>query len=303
MDAEHRHELKTNELANWLGQLPEWTKKNSNMIIGLGLILIGLLTWPLLSRMAKDKDLSNQTQTTNAIQKLENDVIRIATDKTSDAPAKQQALSMLLVDADLLIAEADKLDAPDLAAMARIKAAQAIRTELQLRPEEVPAETVETQIKKAQDAYQKAFDQAQTPQVKAMAQLGLGLCTEELGQTQQAAEIYNQIIKNEQYAATVIPAQAQERLNFLDENIGKVYFAPAPAAPETPEAPAAVAPESGPALDAAPAPVIPAAPQVQQTPAPAPAPAPEQSAAPAPAEQPAAPAPAEAPAAPAEQNP
>ena len=33
MKSDHRHELKTNELAEWLGNLPEWTKENFVTII------------------------------------------------------------------------------------------------------------------------------------------------------------------------------------------------------------------------------------------------------------------------------
>ena len=33
MKSEHRHELKTNELAEWLVNFPQWTKKNAKTII------------------------------------------------------------------------------------------------------------------------------------------------------------------------------------------------------------------------------------------------------------------------------
>ena len=33
MKSDHRHELKTNELAEWLGNLPQWTKENLVTII------------------------------------------------------------------------------------------------------------------------------------------------------------------------------------------------------------------------------------------------------------------------------
>lgn len=302
MDAEHRHELKTNELATWLAHLPDWIKQNTNYIIGIALIVIGLITWPMLNRMAEQKDISQQTETTNSIQMLENDIRKAATPNAEDPQAQQQALSMLLVNADTLLEKASDIENPNLAAIARIKAAQAIRTELQLRPEQVPAETVETQIKKAADVYQKAFDGAQDPQVKALAKLGLGLCSEELGQTEQAASIYNELVKDEAYAATVVPAQAQTRLDVLAEKTGPVYFAPAPApAAEAPAVVEGAAPVEMPSIEAAPAErqsaaeaeempqaaPAPAQPQAQPAPAPQPAPAeqPAQAPAPAPAEQ------------------
>ena len=48
MKSEHRHELKTNELADWLSHLPEWSKENKNVLLGaLALIVVlgGILYW------------------------------------------------------------------------------------------------------------------------------------------------------------------------------------------------------------------------------------------------------------------
>lgn len=283
MDAEHRHELKTNELAQWLSDFPELAKKNANIIIGVVLIAIGFLTWPMLNRMASEKGLTQQAETTNSIQMLETDIIKAVTDKSEDPQAKQQALSMLLVNADTLLEKAGELENPNLAAMARIKAAQTIRTELQLRREDVSVATVEAQIKKASDAYQKAFDGADDAQIKGLAKLGLGLCSEELGQTEQAAAIYQEILKNDAYAATIVPVQAQKRLDFLAEKSGSVYFAPAPV--EVTETPAAQQPgaASSPSVQIAPAtaPAETPAAEAAEIPAGTPAPAPEQPTVPA----------------------
>ena len=35
MKAEHRHELKTNELVEWLTNLPQWANENLTTIIGV----------------------------------------------------------------------------------------------------------------------------------------------------------------------------------------------------------------------------------------------------------------------------
>jgi tetratricopeptide (TPR) repeat protein len=288
MDAEHRHELKTNELATWISNLPEMLKQNSNILIGGALILIGLISWPLLSNRAREKDLLEQSETTNSIQMLDRDTIQAVTQSGQDAQARQQALSLLLVNAESLLEKADKLDNNELAALSRIKGAQAIRTELQLRREEVPAETVETQIKKASDAYDKAFSEAKTPQVKGLAQLGKALCLEELGQTDQASQLYQEIVKNEAYGPTIVPAQARTRLDVLAHKTGAVYFAPAPVV-QTP-AQTTLAPAAEPVIEAVPV-EIPAAPQVPAAEVPAPAaaeaptPTPAPTPAPAPAEQ------------------
>jgi len=44
MDSGHRHELKTNELVDLMTHFPQFLKNNANMIIGIALILIGLVT-------------------------------------------------------------------------------------------------------------------------------------------------------------------------------------------------------------------------------------------------------------------
>ena len=48
MKSEHRHELKTNELAEWLGNLPQWTKENLVTIICVSALIVvlgGVYLW------------------------------------------------------------------------------------------------------------------------------------------------------------------------------------------------------------------------------------------------------------------
>ncbi|MHC4882012.1 MAG: tetratricopeptide repeat protein [Planctomycetota bacterium] len=231
MDAEHRHELKTNELADTLAHLPQLIKKNANTVIGVALIAAALITWPMFNKMSQQKETAQQSEMTQAIQLLNGDIANVMRAAPDDAMAKQDALDALLTNADNLLQKASKADNPNQAAMAQIKAAQAIRTELHLR-QEVDAETLETQIQKAKDAYQQAFETAQAPTLKAMAQLGLGLCSEELGQTAQAAEIYTEIVDDESYKATVGAVQAQQRLDGLADNSETFVFAEVPVAIE-----------------------------------------------------------------------
>ena len=53
MKSDHRHELKTNELAEWLGNLPEWTKENLVTIIIVVVVVAvagALYGWRLYNR-------------------------------------------------------------------------------------------------------------------------------------------------------------------------------------------------------------------------------------------------------------
>lgn len=240
MDSEHRHELKTNELADILAHLPKLIKKNANMVIGLSLIAVALITWPMFNKMGREKERSEQSEMTRAIQLLDQDIVNVLRAEPTDPQGRLDALTSMLTNADNLLQQASKIKNPNLAAVAQIKAAQAIRTELHLRSE-VDTETLESQIKKAKDAYDQAVETAQTPTIKAMAQLGTGLCSEELGQTDQAAEIYKQIVDNEGYKATIAAVQAQQRLDGLADNSETFTFAEVPitieesAAPENAE--------------------------------------------------------------------
>jgi tetratricopeptide (TPR) repeat protein len=227
MDSQHRHELKTNELAEGLRHLPGLLKDNANTIIGIILIGAALITWPMFNRMSRQKDIAEQTEVTQSIQMMDRDIYAVLQAPADDMLAKSEALETLLINADALLEKASTIDNPNLSAMAQIKAAQAIRTELHLR-EEVDTDMLERQIQKATDAYQKAFEVAETPTIKAMAQFGLALCSEELGQTDQAAEVYRKIVEDESYKATVLPTQAQRRLDSLADNTEVFNFAAVP---------------------------------------------------------------------------
>ena len=228
MDSQHRHELKTNELAEGLSHLPQLVKENSRFIIGLLIIATAFITWPMFNRMAQEKKITGENTVTQSILMLDQDVYNVLQAPEDKPEAKSEALDTLLINADELLKNAEKIDNPNLTAMAKIKAAQAIRTELHLRAD-VDAELLEQQIQKAKDAYQSAFDTAKIPTIKAMAQLGLGICSEELGQTEQAAGIYKEIVADESYKATALPKLAQNRLDNLAENSETFNFAAAPA--------------------------------------------------------------------------
>lgn len=223
MDSEHRHELKSNELADILTHLPEYCKKNINMIIGIALIVIGLITWPIFNKMGQQKTIDEQSQVSDSIQQLGQSIGKAMQEDATDAD-----LETVLLNAQTLMDDTAKTDNPNLAAMAYIKAGQAYRTYLHLGKKTLDAAAIEEKLQKAEEAYNKAFDKAQVPTIKAMAKLGLGLCAEERGQTAQAAEIYKAIVDDENYAATAIPVQAQIRLDELDDNAETFTFAPAP---------------------------------------------------------------------------
>jgi hypothetical protein len=61
-----------------------------------------------------------------------------------------------------------------------------------------------------------------------MANFGMGMCAEEIGDYTKAEKIYNSIIADASFAGTVLPRQAQDRLDKLADNTMRFVFVAAP---------------------------------------------------------------------------
>ena len=85
-------------------------------------------------------------------------------------------------------------------------------------------------IAQAQASYKEALAKASdSPALAAMAQLGLGLCEEELGNFDAAVEVYRKLKDNSEYDGTTAQATAAYRLETMDDYKTAVVFKPAPA--------------------------------------------------------------------------
>ncbi len=116
-----------------------------------------------------------------------------------------------------------------MAALALIKQAEALRTELHYRPGSISEQDLTNQINQAKAAYSEAVQKSSAnASLKATAEFGLGLCEEELSNFQQAQQIYQGIVANAGYEGTVANAAAQHRLETMDDYRQKVVFKPAP---------------------------------------------------------------------------
>jgi tetratricopeptide (TPR) repeat protein len=262
MDSKHRHELMHNELADWIGKLPELARTYRNQIIGVALVIIGLISWPILNRWREDSDFVAKAQVTEQIDAVEMGKYMAMNAYSAKPDPNTSAVNSLLVAANNLADEAKKAPTADLAALALVKCGQALRTDLLLKKELISQDIVQSQIKQAQDAYQEAFNKATQPSIKAMAQLGLGLCSEELGQLEQAKDFYQKIVDNPAYLETPLIAMAKKRIADMDDNNVKYTFVDAPK-----PTPAAVNPQ----IELTPAPAKPvaepvAAPAVEKAP-------------------------------------
>jgi hypothetical protein len=237
MDSKERHEMMTNELADWMGHVPDFLNKYRNQLLGVALIVVGLITWPMLNRWRQSSDFAAKAEIAGMLDTIETGKYQVL----SQQQEGQQELKTdsFMVAANNLAEEAKKAPGEDLSAVALIKRGQALRMDLFYKKEIISDDTISSQIKLAQDAYQQAFDKAKIPVVKAMAQFGLGLCFEESGRLEEARAAYQKIVDEKSYDGTPLPSAAKERIDkMVDNNTKYVFVEPAKPAAEVPAVPA-----------------------------------------------------------------
>jgi len=226
MKSEHRHELKTNELADWIVHLPQWARENQRMIIYASVVTVLVIASYIWHRYQKDIVAVRRTsQLTNLITQIPQGKLRIL-----EAQARGLDIAyMLIQNADELEATAEQLKDNQMSALALIKRAEALRTELHYRLGTVSEQDIISQIALARESYNKAIAKAPAnPSLMAMANFGLGLCEEEVGNFEQAKQIYKNVAANSDFAGTVAAVQAKRRLEKADDYRQKVTFRPAP---------------------------------------------------------------------------
>ncbi len=226
MKAEHRHELKTNELAEWLINFPQWAKENAKMIIYLSVLVVvfaGLYFWKVYEkRVISDRE---QLDFTNFIS-------QISQGKTQIIQAQAQGVDTsytLIQAADNLKNIAQDTKNEQMAAMALIKEGDMLRMEMHYRLGTMSAEDIVAQTNRAKDCYTKALEKSSTnPSLTATAKFGLGLCEEDLGNFEQARQIYSEITEDPGFESTVAAAEAKMRLLTMADYQSKVVFKPSP---------------------------------------------------------------------------
>jgi len=229
MKSEHRHELKTNELAEWIINFPQWAKENATTIIYVSVLIVvvaGVYFWKVYEKGAvSDRE---QLEFTNFVS-------QISQGKTQILQAQAQGVDTsytLIQAADNLQNIAQNAKGEQLAALALIKEAETLRMELHYRFGSISSQDIAAQINRAKDSYTKALEKSPTnPSLAAAAKLGLGLCEEELGNFEQARQIYSEITANADFEGTVAAAQAKQRLLTMADYQQKVVFKSSPKQP------------------------------------------------------------------------
>jgi len=233
MKSEHRHELKTNELAEWLQHLPQWARENLTTIIYVSAFVVLAAAYSLWYYHQKSTGPTKKhIELTKLIRQLPYERRQIL---------RAQSLGMdlsytLIQTADNLQAESQNIKDDLVAATALIKKADILRIELHSRPAAINREDVVAQIDLAKTAYSQAIEKAKSsPSLTAAATFGLGLCEEEIGNFAQAKKIYNDIVTNPNFECTTAAVQAKTRLDSMAQYQQEVIFKiPAEPAATTP---------------------------------------------------------------------
>ena len=222
MKSERRHELATNELADWIVNFPQWFKENQTTVIVAAVVAAGLIAYTIFyySRESRVED-QKQAQITAMLDQLR-------WQKQTVVQGKQQGLGvsdLFLNTASMLQNAAAEAQNETQSALAMIKRAEALRTELLYRPVIAEQNVSNFQLQQAQKIYEQAFEKAKTePTVAAMAEYGIALCLEGMGDYAGAKKLYEKIEQAPEYQGTLYPARAKLRLETMDDNIGKVVF-------------------------------------------------------------------------------
>jgi len=233
MKAEHRHELKTNELAEWLANFPKWFKENLKTIIYVAVVAILVIAAAGYKWYTKNVQLVRQRRN---LTKLISDIPRIKAQVIQSQSQGTDYSYLLIRTAEELKTLAGNVKGDEMAAVALTERAEILRSELHYRSTAASSEEVKRQINQAKKAYNDAIKEARyVPALKAKATFGLGLCEEELGNFDGARKIYEDITENSEFEGTAAVQLANVRLQSMQNYRQKVVFEARPIPPTPPE--------------------------------------------------------------------
>ncbi len=222
MKAEHRHELKTNALAEWIAHLPQWAREQGRMVIYVSVVAVlvigsGLWYW----RKIRVESAQQRIEFTNLIARLSQNKMEILMRQS-----RGEDTSFTLIEAAAALdTMAGSAKDEQMAALALIKRAEALRAGLHYRQQSVNQTEMQTTINEARAVYNKAIEKAAAyPSIRAMARFGLGLCEEELGNFEAARQIYRDIVENGDFEGTTTVAKARQRLETMPDYERRIVF-------------------------------------------------------------------------------
>ena len=230
MKSEHRHELKSNELADWLSNLPQWAKENLSsiiMVVAIIVIFASYFGWKSISTNVKSTEHEEFTT-------MVDDVLGLKAQIVNQQMSRQGSdMSYILLNkASDLERYAGTTSDKNIAALSLVKAGDSIRSELQYRNEIVSEKELVEEINKAKKDYTEAIAKKPSDKtIEGLAEFGLGLCAEELNNFEEARKIYSAILGDPGYAGTILISKAKLRLEIMDDYKNNIVFQNAPAQP------------------------------------------------------------------------
>lgn len=226
MKSEHRHQLKTNELAEGIANSIQWAKQNYKIIIYVSIVVVlvaGSYFWNKYQKTVVVAE--EQRELSRLLAQMPQQKLQILQAKTQGRDYSIRLIQL----AENLNSIAQSAKNEQTAAIAFIKKADILRAELLYRPGDTSKQDLTTQIQRAKESYEQAIEKAaENPSLMASAKFGMGLCDEELGNFQQAKQTYKDIIENIDFQGTVALHQAMQRLEIMDNFEKNLVFKPAP---------------------------------------------------------------------------
>ena len=228
MKSEHRHELKTNELADWMAHFPEWAQKNARTLTGAAILIVVVgVIYFWMQYNQNVRVVGERVRFSNLLAEL--------------PQAKQIALSQGTNQLGTIAAGlgnyASKSSNKTMSAMAYLKRAEALRSELHYSATPINPSDLAGMITPIQESYRLAEEKATTDaSIRAAARYGQGLCFEELKQFTDAQAQYQAIVADDSLKGTAGQAAAEYRLLVLPHYQQGLTFRPAPEPEPEPEA-------------------------------------------------------------------
>jgi len=233
MKAERRHELATNELADWIMHFPQWFEENKTTIFVGAVIVAGLIAYTVFfySRQGRVSE-QKQEMTTTLLEQL-------GWQKQTVLQGRVQGMGVsdiFLNTAGSLGAAAEEADNPILSALTMIKRAEALRAELHYRPVPAEPDAQKYQLEQAKSIYEQALAKAKgDPDLSAMAEYGTALCLEDMGDFEGAGKLYEKIASSAEYQGSSFAARAKFRAKTMGDYKKKVFFAQVKPSEQIPE--------------------------------------------------------------------
>jgi tetratricopeptide (TPR) repeat protein len=222
MDAEHRHELKQNDFVVYAKKTPEYIKSHWWESICVVVIIVALVLHFRDDTEVRPK-MDKQAEVTSLYQD-----ISTAKAEAIGGEASIDAVESLI---DELLEKSSSLKGAQ-SSLAKIKAADAIRSQLHYSDSMPTAEQIEAHTVEAITLYEQAVKEAEgNLTVEAFGKYGIALAHQDAGKFEEAANLYGQIIANADYDKTCVVEMAKDKLDSIATAKQTFTFVEPPAQP------------------------------------------------------------------------